>query len=74
MNIHEYQAKALLRSYSAPVSGERIVHSAEATKAAASDMDGPRRVVEAQIHAGGRGKSSNIEADACTAACVHLAR
>ena len=54
MNIHEYQAKALLRSYGAPVSDGRIVLSADAAKAAAAEMDGPLWVVNAQIHAGGR--------------------
>ena len=74
MNIHEYQAKALLRSYGAPVSDGRIVLSADAAKAAASEMDGPLWVVKAQIHAGGRGKGSFIEADAGTAGGVRLAR
>ncbi|MBT6019556.1 ATP-grasp domain-containing protein, partial [Planktomarina temperata] len=74
MNIHEYQAKALLRSYGAPVSDGRIVLSADAAKAAASEMDGPLWVVKAQIHAGGRGKGSFIEADAGAAGGVRLAR
>ena len=61
MNIHEYQAKALLRSYGAPVSDGRIVLSADAAKAAASEMDGPLWVVKAQIHAGGRGKGGGVK-------------
>ena len=73
MNIHEYQAKALLRSYGAPVSGGRIVLKADEAKAAASAMDGPLWVVKAQIHAGGRGKGSFIEADAGDAGGVRLA-
>ena len=56
MNIHEYQAKALLRSYGAPVSDGRVVLRAEEAKTAASALDGPLWVVKAQIHAGGRGK------------------
>ena len=56
MNIHEYQAKALLRSYGAPVSDGRVVLKAEEAKTAAGAMDGPLWVVKAQIHAGGRGK------------------
>ena len=56
MNIHEYQAKALLRSYGAPVSDGRVVLRAEEAKTAAGAMDGPLWVVKAQIHAGGRGK------------------
>ena len=73
MNIHEYQAKALLRSYGAPVSDGRIVLKADEAKAAASAMDGPLWVVKAQIHAGGRGKGNFIEADAGDAGGVRLA-
>ncbi|WP_420558148.1 ADP-forming succinate--CoA ligase subunit beta [Roseovarius sp.] len=58
MNIHEYQAKALLRSYGAPVSDGRVVLRAEEAKTAAGELDGPVWVVKAQIHAGGRGKGS----------------
>ncbi len=64
MNIHEYQAKALLRSYGAPVSDGRAVLKAEDAKTAAGELDGPVWVVKAQIHAGGRGKGSFKEADA----------
>ena len=60
MNIHEYQAKALLRSYGAPVSDGRVVLKAEDAKTAAGEMDGPLWVVKAQIHAGGRGKGTII--------------
>ena len=73
MNIHEYQAKALLRSYGAPVSDGRIVLKADEAKAAASGMDGPLWVVKAQIHAGGRGKGNFIESDAGDAGGVRLA-
>ena len=64
MNIHEYQAKALLRSYGAPVSDGRIVLKSEDAKTAAGELDGPLWVVKAQIHAGGRGKGSFLETDA----------
>jgi hypothetical protein len=64
MNIHEYQAKALLRDYGAPVSDGRAVLKAEEAKTAAGELDGPLWVVKAQIHAGGRGKGSFKEADA----------
>ena len=74
MNIHEYQAKALLRSYGAPVSEGRAVLKAEDAKAAASEMDGPLWVVKAQIHAGGRGKGKFKEADAGDAGGVRLTK
>jgi len=64
MNIHEYQAKALLRTYGAPVSEGRAITRAEDAKTAAGELDGPLWVVKAQIHAGGRGKGSFKEADA----------
>ena len=64
MNIHEYQAKELLRSYGAPVSDGRIVLKAEDAKTAAGAIDGPVWVVKAQIHAGGRGKGHFLEAEA----------
>jgi succinyl-CoA synthetase beta subunit len=74
MNIHEYQAKALLRSYGAPVSEGRVVLKAEDAKTAAGALDGPLWVVKAQIHAGGRGKGSFVEADAGEKGGVRLAK
>ncbi|MEQ9694241.1 ADP-forming succinate--CoA ligase subunit beta [Shimia sp. SDUM112013] len=74
MNIHEYQAKALLRSYGAPVSDGRVVLKAEDAKTAAGELDGPLWVVKAQIHAGGRGKGSFVEADAGEKGGVRLAK
>lgn len=74
MNIHEYQAKALLRSYGAPVSDGRVVLKADEAKIAASEMDGPLWVVKAQIHAGGRGKGHFKEADAGNAGGVRMAK
>ena len=64
MNIHEYQAKALLRQYGAPVSDGRVVLRAEDAKTAAGEIDGPVWVVKAQIHAGGRGKGKFKEPEA----------
>ena len=74
MNIHEYQAKALLRSYGAPVSDGRVVLKSENAKNAAGEMDGPLWVVKAQIHAGGRGKGKFKEADAGEGGGVRLAK
>jgi succinyl-CoA synthetase beta subunit len=74
MNIHEYQAKALLRSFGAPVSDGRVVLKAEDAKTAAGALDGPLWVVKAQIHAGGRGKGSFKEADAGEKGGVRLTK
>ncbi|WP_284162590.1 ADP-forming succinate--CoA ligase subunit beta [Frigidibacter sp. SD6-1] len=74
MNIHEYQAKALLRSYGAPVSDGRVVLKAEDAKTAAGELDGPIWVVKSQIHAGGRGKGKFKEAEAGDKGGVRIAR
>jgi succinyl-CoA synthetase beta subunit len=74
VNIHEYQAKALLRDYGAPVSDGRAVLKSENAKTAAGELDGPLWVVKAQIHAGGRGKGRFKEAEAGDKGGVRLAR
>jgi succinyl-CoA synthetase beta subunit len=61
MNIHEYQAKALLRDYGAPVAEGRVAASAEEAAALARELSGQSFVVKAQIHAGGRGKGGGIK-------------
>jgi succinyl-CoA synthetase beta subunit len=64
MNIHEYQAKSLLREFGAPVSeGTPVLHGEDAHYAAES-LPGPIWVVKAQIHAGGRGKGRFKESEA----------
>ncbi|MCF6231958.1 MAG: ADP-forming succinate--CoA ligase subunit beta [Rhodobacteraceae bacterium] len=74
MNIHEYQAKTLLRNFGAPVADGRAVLKAEDAKTAAGALDGPLWVVKAQIHAGGRGKGSFKEADAGDQGGVRLTK
>jgi len=74
MNIHEYQAKELLRAYGAPVSDGRPITRAEDAKTAAGAIDGPLWVVKAQIHAGGRGKGKFVEADAGEKGGVRIAK
>lgn len=74
MNIHEYQAKALLRQYGAPVSDGRVVMKADEAKTAAGELDGPLWVVKAQIHAGGRGKGHFKEKEAGEKGGVRLAK
>ena len=74
MNIHEYQAKGLLRSYGLPVADGRVVLRAEDAKTAAGELDGPVWVVKAQIHAGGRGKGRFKEVAAGDKGGVRLAR
>ena len=61
MNIHEYQAKALLKEYGAPVADGRVAANAQEAAAHAGDLGGETFVVKAQIHAGGRGKGGGIK-------------
>ncbi|TCT05853.1 succinyl-CoA synthetase (ADP-forming) beta subunit [Tepidamorphus gemmatus] len=56
MNIHEYQAKAILKAYGAPVAAGVAIFSPEEAEQAARQLGGPLWVVKSQIHAGGRGK------------------
>ncbi len=74
MNIHEYQAKQILKAYGAPVSGGVAVLDAANARAAADELGGPVWVVKAQIHAGGRGKGTFKEAEAGDAGGVRIAR
>jgi succinyl-CoA synthetase beta subunit len=61
MNIHEYQAKALLQAYGAPVAEGRVAASPQEAAAHAEALGGEAFVVKAQIHAGGRGKGGGIK-------------
>ncbi|MDQ2802935.1 MAG: acetate--CoA ligase family protein, partial [Pseudomonadota bacterium] len=55
MNIHEYQAKELLRGYGVAVLDGHVAWTPDEAVAAAKRLPGPVFVVKAQIHAGGRG-------------------
>jgi succinyl-CoA synthetase beta subunit len=74
MNIHEYQAKRLLKEYGVPVSEGRPVFKANEAEAAAKELPGPLYVVKAQIHAGGRGKGKFKEPEAGAGGGVRLAK
>lgn len=74
MNIHEYQAKALLKEFGVPVSNGRAVMEKGQAEAAAKELGGPLWVVKSQIHAGGRGKGKFKEAAAGEKGGVRLAK
>jgi len=74
MNIHEYQAKAVLRAFSAPVAGGFPAFTPDEAVEAAKKLGGPLWVVKSQIHAGGRGKGKFMEAHAGDKGGVRLAR
>src|SRR6476620_2365434 len=61
MNIHEYQAKEVLRGFGAPVPRGKPAFSVAEAVAAAKELGGPVWVVKAQIHAGGRGKAGGVK-------------
>ncbi len=61
MNIHEYQAKDLLKKYGVPVPDGRVAHNVDNAVAVAEDLGGERWIVKAQIHAGGRGKGGGVK-------------
>ena len=61
MNLHEYQAKDVFRSYGIPVPTGRVAATAEEAVAAARELGGSLWVVKAQVHAGGRGKAGGVK-------------
>ena len=73
MNIHEYQAKALLKTFGAPVAEGVPVLSLADVQKAVDTLPGPLWVVKSQIHAGGRGKGKFIEKEAGEKGGVRLA-
>ncbi len=74
MNIHEYQAKAVLKAYGAPVADGVAITAANEAEGAARNLPGPVYVVKSQIHAGGRGKGRFKELGEDAAGGVRLAR
>lgn len=74
MNIHEYQAKALLKGFGAPVAEGVAIFSAGEAEAAAKKLPGPLYVVKSQIHAGGRGKGKFKELSPDAKGGVRLAK
>ncbi|PHP68547.1 ADP-forming succinate--CoA ligase subunit beta [Zhengella mangrovi] len=74
MNIHEYQAKQVLKGYGAPVADGVAIFEASEAEAAAKSLPGPLYVVKSQIHAGGRGKGKFKELPADAKGGVRLAK
>ena len=61
MNIHEYQAKAVLKEFGVPVPRGVPAFTVDEAVKAAGDLGGPVWVVKSQIHAGGRGKGGGVK-------------
>ncbi|HEY5081925.1 MAG TPA: ADP-forming succinate--CoA ligase subunit beta [Bauldia sp.] len=74
MNIHEYQAKAVLKEFGVPVARGIAIFSADEAEKAARELGGPVWVAKAQIHAGGRGKGHFKEKGAGDKGGVRIAK
>ena len=61
MNIHEHQAKELLRKFGAPVPNGIVVYNLQELKDASKKIKTSKIVLKAQIHAGGRGKAGGVK-------------
>lgn len=61
MNIHEYQAKELLKARGIPVAQGGVAYTVDEAVEVAKKLPGPVYVVKAQIHAGGRGKGGGVK-------------
>jgi succinyl-CoA synthetase beta subunit len=61
MNLHEYQAKQVLKSYGLPVLNGYLCYTPGEAEAAADNLGGGICVVKAQVHAGGRGKAGGVK-------------
>ncbi len=61
MNIHEHQAKKILRDFGAPVSNGIVIMSVDEIQEKISGLTGKKFVLKAQIHAGGRGKAGGVK-------------
>ena len=61
MNIHEHQAKNILKEFGAPVSNGVVILSLDEIKQEIHKLKGKEFVLKAQIHAGGRGKAGGVK-------------
>ena len=61
MNIHEHQAKDILREFGAPVSDGVVINNLDEIDQKISQLKSKQFVLKAQIHAGGRGKAGGIK-------------
>ena len=61
MNIHEHQAKEILKKYGAPVSHGVVIFNLEEIEKKINELKSKEFVLKAQIHAGGRGKAGGVK-------------
>ena len=61
MNIHEYQAKEILKDFGAPISKGVVIEDLKDLKKSIKKLKSKKFVLKAQIHAGGRGKAGGVK-------------
>ena len=61
MNIHEYQAKEILKEFGAPISDGIVIFDVNNLNEKIKDLNSEELVLKAQIHAGGRGKAGGVK-------------
>ena len=61
MNIHEHQAKSILKEFGATVSNGVVIYSLEEIKKKISELNAKEFVLKAQLHGGGRGKAGVVK-------------
>ena len=61
MNIHEHQAKEILKEFGAPVTNGFVIFKPEEINEKIKNLKSDNLVVKAQIHAGGRGKAGGVK-------------
>ena len=61
MNIHEYQAKEILKEFGAPVSNGFVIFNPQEINEQINKIKSDKLVVKSQIHAGGRGKAGGVK-------------
>ena len=61
MNIHEYQAKEILKKFGAPISKGVVIFSLDEIDKKIKELNSKNFVLKAQIHAGGRGKGGGVK-------------
>ena len=77
MNVHEFQAKNVLRKFGIPIPNFRVVSSVGEAKQVVDELNLETAVVKVQVHAGGRGKAGGVrlvdtatEAECASHACL----
>ncbi|MEI8314152.1 MAG: ADP-forming succinate--CoA ligase subunit beta [Verrucomicrobiota bacterium] len=74
MNVHEYQAKEILRRYNVPIPSGAVASTPEEAEKIARELNASKFVVKIQIHAGGRGKAGGVKLCNTPAEAAQLAR